>query len=781
MGTKIKGHYIALLIIAFIVLMLWWVPAIVITLLLAALILCIVPTTRLWCFSTPLYHILKKSMPPISDTEREVIESGSTWWEQSLFQGQPDWNSLLAMSPPKLSDAEQHFLDNETSQLCQLVDDWQIKQDADLNPEAWEFIKTRGFFGMIIPKYYGGLGFSNAAHSAVITKLASRSSVLATTVMVPNSLGPAELLLKYGSDNQKSYYLPRLARGEEVPCFALTSLRAGSDAGSIEDFGIVCEDEFNGQACLGLRITWRKRYITLAPVASLIGLAIKVFDPQQLLDKDIFHGKQELGISCVLIPAHLPGVKRGQRHSPLDTLFQNGPTCGEDVFVPLDYVIGGVTMIGQGWRMLVECLVVGRSLSIPALSASAQQTALYTSNAYTRIREQFHRPIAQFEGVQKKLAQLAIHTSITDAMRSLTVTAIDSGHKPAVVSAIVKYYSTENARNAVNIAMDIHGGKAIMQGPKNYLAAIYKSIPILITVEGANILTRSLMIFGQGALRCHPYLYKELKCFNAQDESSDENPIANFDNLLSKHVRYHLKTLVKAKWTAWTKARFSAVPPQVQPMAKHYRNVNYISALFACLANLIIITSGGGFKKKEIISGYFSDVLAMMYATGALLKRYYDQVETEIDKDLTEMACRQCMEHAENTLYKICLNLPKPFYWGSRMILFPLGRRIRGNDEKSYSHLAQQLYQHDDLSKLLTQDIYQQSYQHLDEAVSLSKEVSELRAKLKAHPRPITQDIESWLSELKQQGVLSSDECEKYKSWRKAVDEVLEVDSFDSI
>ena len=778
MQTKIKYRYIVLFAIVLVVLMFLWIPTILITLLLAALLLCIIPATRLWCLSTPLYHALKKSMPPISDTEREVIESGSTWWEQSLFQGEPDWDALLAMPPPQLSEAEQDFLDNETSQLCRLADDWQISQAADLSPQVWKFIKTRGFFAIIIPKYYGGLGFSATAHSAIITKLASCSSVLATTVMVPNSLGPAELLLKYGDEKQKSYYLPRLARGEEVPCFALTSLRAGSDAGSIEDFGIICEDEFDGQHCLGLRMTWHKRYITLAPVASLIGLAIKVFDPQQLLDKNIFHGKKDLGITCVLVPSHLPGVNSGRRHSPLDTLFQNGPTSGEDVFVPLDYVIGGAAMIGQGWKMLVECLVVGRSLSIPALSVSAQQTALYTSNAYTRIREQFRRPIAQFEGVQQKLAKLAMYTSTTDAMRTLTVAAIDNGHKPAVVSAIIKYYSTENARDAVNIAMDIHGGKAIMQGPKNYLAGIYKSIPILITVEGANILTRSLMIFGQGALRCHPYLYEELKCFTDQDENS----IADFDRLLSKHVRYHFKTLVKAKWAAWTKSRFSAVPQSAGQLRKHYQNVNYISALFACLSNLVIITSGGGFKKKEIISGYFSDALAMMYATAALLKQHHSRDgESEVSLDLTDIACTECMQRAELSLHKICLNLPKPFFWGSRAILFPLGKRLRGNDAKAYCRVARQLYDFDDLSELLTQDIYRENFAHLNQAVVLSKEVAELRRKLREYPKPIDQDQDSWLSELKQQGVLDSAECEKLKSWQKAVDEVLEVDSFESI
>lgn len=774
---KMKHQYIIILASVLIVLILFGIPAVIAALLVIALALLLVPMTRRWCLSAPLYQLLKKSVPPISDTEHEVITSGTTWWEQTLFQGSPDWEALLDMPPATLSQEEQDFLNRETEQLCQLVSDWEVQRSADLNPEVWEFIKAHGFFGMIIPKEYGGLEFSATAHSAVITKLASRSSVLAVTVMVPNSLGPAELLMKYGLEEQKARYLPNLASGTEIPCFALTSLQAGSDASSVEDFGVVCEGEFEGQRCLGLRLNWSKRYITLAPVASLIGLAIKVFDPNQLLDKDKFHGQKDLGITCVLVPAHLPGVEHGCRHSPLDTFFQNGPTTGSEVFVSLDCVIGGVDMIGQGWRMLVECLVVGRSLSIPALSVSAQQTALYTSNAYARIREQFHRPIAQFEGIQKKLAQLAINTSVTDAMRGLTVGGIDSGHKPAVVSAIVKYYSTENARDAVNIAMDIHGGKAIMQGPKNYLASIYKSLPILITVEGANILTRSLMIFGQGALRCHPYLYQELECLSSTDESA----VLDFDRVLSEHALYHFKVAIKATGAAWTKARFSPFPQRTNWARRHYQNINYVSALFAYLSDLIVLILGGSFKKKENLSGYFADALAMMYAASALLKQHSDAGEADFERDLFSLACHDCIYRAEAALYKICLNLPKPASWWARLILFPLGRRIEENSDHAYRHLARQLYQCGDLSKRLSQAIYRDTFKHLDEAVLLSQESEALRTKLKDHFRPLPQDQDSWLAELQQQGVLSVEECEQFKRWRVAVNRVLEVDSFESL
>ena len=778
---KLKHRYLIWLAAAAILLVLLWIPFVVIAVVIALLVvvaaLVLLPNVRRWCLSTPLYQLLQKSVPPISATEREVIESGTTWWEKTLFQGSPDWQALLNIPPPALSREEQDFLTNETEELCRLVDDWQVQQDADLSAEVWEFIKTRRFFAMIIPKFYGGLGFSAAAHSAVITKLASRSSVLAVTVMVPNSLGPAELLLKYGSDEQKSRYLPRLARGEEIPCFALTSLQAGSDASGIEDFGVVCEGEYEGQQCLGLRITWRKRYITLAPVASLIGLAIKVFDPEQRLDKERFHGKKELGITCVLVPAHLPGVERGRRHSPLDTFFQNGPTTGDEVFVPLDCVIGGEEMIGQGWRMLVECLVIGRSLSIPALSVSAQQTALYTSNAYTRVREQFRLPIAKFEGIQKKLAQLAIDASVTDAMRTLTLSGIDSGNKPAVVSAIVKYYSTENARHAVNIAMDIHGGKAIMQGPKNYLASIYKSLPILITVEGANILTRSLMIFGQGALRCHPYLYRELECLS----NSDTNAVADFDKVLSEHAAYHFKAAAKAVYAALSKARFSTFPAQTSWAQRHYQDINYVSALFAYLSDLIVLALGGEFKKKEILSGYFADALAMMYAASALLKQHHDHDEAEAERDLVALACTDCLSRAETALYKICLNLARPVSWWARLLLFPLGRRIKDNSDSAHRHIARQLYQCGDLSERLSHAIYLGTFEHLDQAVSLSQTTTTLRTKLKEHPRPLTQSQQSWLAALQQQGVLSANECAQFKRWQDAVNQVIEVDSFEQL
>ncbi|PIX05467.1 MAG: acyl-CoA dehydrogenase, partial [Gallionellales bacterium CG_4_8_14_3_um_filter_54_18] len=452
--------------------------------------------------SAAVLNLFRKILPPISATEQEAIDAGTVWWDGELFSGHPDWNKLLAFPKCGLSAAEQSFLDNEVEQLCAMLDDWDITHNrADLPPHVWQFIKDRGFFGMIIPKQYGGLAFSAQAHSAVVTKVASRSGTAAVTVMVPNSLGPAELLLRYGTDVQKEKYLRRLAQGLEVPCFALTGPFAGSDAGAIPDYGVVCKGEFAGQQdVLGIRLNWEKRYITLAPVATLLGLAFKLYDPEHLLGGDTHRG-----ITLALIPTDTPGVQIGRRHFPLNSAFLNGPTQGQDVFVPLDYLIGGIEHVGQGWRMLMECLAAGRSISLPASSVGAMKLAARTCGAYSRVRKQFNLPIGKFEGVEEPLARIGAHTYMVDAARKFTALAVDLGEKPSVISAIIKYHATERGRIVINDAMDVHGGKGICLGKDNYLGRFYQQTPIGITVEGANILTRTLMIFGQGAIRSHPY------------------------------------------------------------------------------------------------------------------------------------------------------------------------------------------------------------------------------------------------------------------------------------
>ncbi|CCN05095.1 Putative acyl-CoA dehydrogenase, partial [Bordetella bronchiseptica Bbr77] len=520
--------------------------------LLAAALLGIGPLRRA-LLSRPILAAYRKVLPAMSDTEREALEAGTVWWEGELFGGRPDWRKLLDCPRPVLSAAEQRFLDHETEQACRLVDDWQITHERfDLPPQVWAYIREQGFLGMIIPKEYGGLGFCAHAHSAIVTKLSTRSSALAVSVMVPNSLGPAELLLHYGTEAQKRHYLPRLARGEEIPAFALTSPWAGSDAAAIPDHGTVCKGQWQGQEVLGMRVTWDKRYITLAPVCTLLGLAFRLYDPDGLLG-----GRKDLGITCALVPHDHPGVDTGRRHFPLNAMFMNGPTRGTDVFMPLEFIIGGPAMAGQGWRMLMECLAAGRSISLPSSNAGMAQLTARAVGAYARVRSQFRMPVGRFEGVEEALARIGGHTYLMDAARVMTAGAVDLGEKPAVASAIVKYHVTERARQVVNDGMDVIGGKGICLGPSNFLGRAYQQLPIGITVEGANILTRSLIIFGQGAIRCHPYVLAEMRA--AQDPDAARG-LREFDRALWGHARHVAGNALRALGGALSGARLGRAP-----------------------------------------------------------------------------------------------------------------------------------------------------------------------------------------------------------------------------
>ncbi|MGZ5063875.1 MAG: acyl-CoA dehydrogenase, partial [Usitatibacter sp.] len=473
----------------------------------------IVKPLRRMLVTRPIFGIYKKILPQISQTEQEALDAGSIWWDADLFTGKPDWEKLLAYPEPKLSAEERAFIDGPVEELCGMLNEWDITHNRmDLPPEAWKFIREKGFLGIIIPKSFGGLGFSAYAHSEIVTKISTRSGTAAVTVMVPNSLGPAELLIHYGTDEQKNHYLPRLAKGLEIPCFALTNPEAGSDAGAIPDFGIVCKGTHEGREVVGVRLTWDKRYITLGPVATILGLAFKLFDPEKLIGD-----KEDVGITLALIPTSHKGVNIGRRHIPLSGAFMNGPNSGTDVFIPMSWIIGGEKQVGNGWRMLVECLAAGRSISLPSMSMAAGKLSTRATGAYARIRSQFKTPIGKFEGVEEPLARIGGNTYLMDATRKLTMAALDMGEKPSVISAICKYHMTERMRSILNDAMDIHGGKGIMMGPNNYLGGAYINIPIAITVEGANILTRSMIIFGQGAIRCHPFVLKEIASANAND------------------------------------------------------------------------------------------------------------------------------------------------------------------------------------------------------------------------------------------------------------------------
>jgi acyl-CoA dehydrogenase len=622
--------------------------------------------------SDALLGWFRRVLPPMSDTERVALEAGTVWWDKQLFSGRPELEELVAHPAPKLSAEEQAFLDGPVEELCRALDDWRITAELnDLPPEAWALIKKHRMFGMIIPKAYGGLEFSALANSSVVMKIASRSLTGGVTVMVPNSLGPGELLVHFGTQAQKDHYLPRLARGEEVPCFALTNPWAGSDAGAIPDVGVVCRGMHEGREVLGFRTSWDKRYITLAPVATVLGLAFKVTDPDGLLG-DQFGGKADLGITCALIPTSTPGVEIGARHMPLNAAFMNGPTRGKDVFVPLDWVIGGREQIGNGWKMLMYCLSAGRAISLPALGTAAGKVATRTTGAYARVRKQFRVPIGKMEGVEEAIARIAATTYRMDAMRRLTASAIDHGHKPSVLSAILKYHCTEGMRRCLDDAMDVHGGRGVCMGPANYLARAYQGVPIAITVEGANILTRSLIIFGQGAIRNHPYLLAEMQA--AADPDQERGSI-EFDRALWAHVGFTISNAVRALVTGLTGARFVATPAVGHPAGRYWRELSRMSAAFTFVADVGLLLLGGEMKRKEKLSARYGDMLSHLYMVSALLKHWHDQGRKTEDSPLLEWACQDSLHQVQEALEGILANFPsRPLATLLRLVVLPLGR-----------------------------------------------------------------------------------------------------------
>ena len=627
------------------------------------------PQLRRNFLTRPVFAAYKRILPAMSQTEEEALSAGSVWWEGELFSGNPHWQKLLSYPQPKLTAAEQSFVDHECEQLCAMVDDWQTTQvHHDLSPEAWEFVKDRGFLGMIIPKKYGGLEFSAYAHSQVVMKLSTRCSAAAVSVMVPNSLGPAELLLHYGTEAQKDYYLPRLAKGLELPAFALTNPHAGSDAAAIPDVGIVTKGLWQGQEIIGMRVTWDKRYITLGPVCTLLGLAFRLFDPEHLLGQEA-----DLGITCALVPTDTPGVNIGRRHFPLNAVFQNGPNSGTDVFMPLDWIIGGPALAGQGWRMLMECLAAGRSISLPSSNTGMAKLACRATGGYARVRSQFRTAIGKFEGIEEPLARMGGYTYLMDAARLLTAGSIDLGEKPAVASAIVKYHVTERARQVVNDAMDILGGKGICLGPSNFMGRAYQQIPVSITVEGANILTRSLIIFGQGAIRCHPYVLTEM---HAVREQSAVKALADFDGALFGHLRFSVGNALRAFWTGLTGSHFVSLPDNIaSETRRYYQQLTRFSAAFAFLSDVSMLVMGGDLKRKEKLSARLGDILAQMYLCSATLKRYEDEGRQKADLPLLHWAIWDSMFKAQNAFEGVLSNYPNRFAsWILRLVIFPFGR-----------------------------------------------------------------------------------------------------------
>jgi acyl-CoA dehydrogenase len=626
------------------------------------------PPLRRALLSDGVLALFRKIVPAMTSTEREAIEAGTVGWDRELFSGRPDWKKLVTLPAPRLTADEERFLANECEVLCGMVSDWETTHVyKDLPPPVWRFIKDNGFLGMIIPKQYGGLGFSAFAHSQVVAKLASRCSAAVVTVMVPNSLGPGELLLHYGTEEQKRHYLPRLAKGIEIPCFALTNPHAGSDAASLPDFGIVCRGEYQGRQTLGLRLTWEKRYITLGPVATLLGLAFRVFDPDHLLGD-----KEELGITCALIPTDHPGVNIGRRHMPLNAVFQNGPNSGKKVFIPIEWVIGGQPMIGKGWRMLMECLAAGRAISLPSLSTGMSKLIVRATGGYARVRNQFKTPIGKFEGIEEPLARMGGYLYSMDATRKLIAGMVASGEKPAVLSAIAKYHLTDRARRIIIDAMDIAGGKGICMGPSNFLGAAYMQVPVSITVEGANILTRSLIIFGQGAIRCHPYVLAEMAA--ARETDARAASIA-FDLALFGHIGFALSNAARTFVLGVLGSHPVRVPEVAPETRRYYQQLTRFSAALAFLADVSMGVLGGTLKRKEKLSARLGDVLSYLFLCSATLKRFEDEGRQATDAPLMHWAIWDAMFKAQTALEGVISNFPNRLIASlMRRTVFPLGR-----------------------------------------------------------------------------------------------------------
>jgi len=716
----------------------------------------------------PIFSWARGALPTMSATEREALEAGDVWWDADLFTGNPDWSKLLAFAPAKLTDEEQAFLNGPVDELCAMLDEWKINWEwRDLPPEVWDFIKRNKFFGMIIPKEFGGLGFSPYAHSEVVRKVSSRSLTAAVTVMVPNSLGPGELLMRFGTREQQEKWLPRLASGHDIPCFGLTSPEAGSDAASMIDTGIICKGNFEGREVLGLKLNWHKRYITLGPVATLLGLAFKAYDPDHLVGQ-----QEELGITVALIPTHLPGVSIGHRHLPAMQVFQNGPNWGRDVFIPLDYIIGGEARLGQGWKMLMTALAAGRGISLPSLSAAGAAYAARTSGAYARIREQFGISISKFEGIEEPLARIAATAYLLDAARRLTCAALNQGHHPAVISGIMKLHATERMRIAIDDAMDIHGGKAVIDGPQNYLGQLHRSVPVGITVEGANILTRNLIVFGQGAIRAHPYLLQEM---NALGEPDRDKGLTAFDTAFWKHVGHSFATLFRAWGRSWSGGLF-APAPDAGEATEFYRQLSRYSSAFALCADMALLTLGGALKRKEMLSARFGDILSELYLLSAALKRWQDEGRQKEDLAALEWCMATGFKTIENRFAEIFANLPNRVVgWMLKVLIQPFGARVTGPSDRVVRQCAQLVLSPSAARDRLTPDLAlvedDRGVARLEKAFRLVADAEDAAKQLRAAR------LHDWKDAVAK-GVITQSEGEKLAAAHEAIAKVIEVDDF---
>ena len=737
------------------------------------------PLLRKNLISGPMFKAMGKAMPTISQTEQEALDAGDVWWEGELFSGDPDFSKLRSIPKPRLTEEEQAFIDGPVDELCRMSRDWEIThENFDLSPEAWQFIKDKGFFAMIIPKEYGGLGFSALAHSEVVMKLGSRSGSTGVTVMVPNSLGPGKLLMHYGTQEQKDYYLPRLAKGEEIPCFGLTGPDNGSDAGAMPDSGVVCYGSFDGNdKVLGIRLNWDKRYITLAPVATLLGIAFKLYDPDHLLSE-----VEDRGITLALVKRDTEGVEVGKRHFPSNQAFMNGPIRGKDVFIPMDWIIGGEAYIGKGWSMLMECLADGRAISLPALGTAASKLASRYTGSYCRIRKQFRTPIGYFEGVEEALGKIGGQTYAIESARLLVLSALDQGEVPSVISGVVKQQTMERMREVVNHAMDIHGGHGICMGPNNFLGRGYQLIPVGITVEGANILTRTMIIFGQGALRSHPYLLKEVEAFHHPDRKQG---LKAFDRALFAHMGFIMSNVVRSFWMGLTSARLLQTPGN-KVSAYYYRQLVRMSAAFALITDCCLAVLGGSLKRREKISGRLADVLSNMYVISAALKHYEDEGEPAEDQALLRWACDDALFNIQTAMKGVMTNMPVPLL-GSLLnfLVFPLTKPYKGPNDKQGHDVARLLLSPGDARARLTRGVYvsgdaNDATGRIDHALDYVLKTEDLEKRLREHMKKgeLSPASLTLYEDAKAKAIITAQEYDLLIEAQAAVRNAIKVDEF---
>jgi len=727
----------------------------------------------------PIFAMFKKLLPAMNQTEQEALNAGDVWWDGELFTGNPDWKKWLGYQKPELTEEEQAFIDNQVETVCEMVSDWDVNfKDKDLSENVWDYLKKEGFLGLIIPKEYGGKGFSALAHSSIVTKLSARNGVLGVSTMVPNSLGPAELLLHYGTDEQKNHYLPKLAKGKEIPCFALTAPKAGSDASAMPDTGIVCKATHKGKKVLGIRLNWDKRYITLAPIATVLGLAFKMYDPEHLIGDDV-----DIGITVALIPTSHKGVEIGSRHFPVGAPFMNGPTRGKDVFIPMDWIVGGQDYAGRGWKMLVECLSAGRGISLPSGATAAAKLAYRTTGAYSILRQQFNTEIAKFEGVEEALARIAGATYQLEAARISTAGAVDAGYKPSVVTAIAKYHMTESARSLINDAMDIHGGRGVIQGERNYLASPFMGTPVSITVEGANILTRNLIIFGQGAVRCHPFVYREMLAASCANE---EQGLNEFDSLFFRHIGYGLSNFIRTLSLGLTAGRIVSKPVDGET-GHYYQQLTRMSSALALVSDLSMALLGGELKRKERLSARLGDVLSHLYMSSTVLKYFQDSGQKGADLVYVKWTIENNLFLIQRAFIEFFENL-KPRWLGRilKRLVFPYGLAYKKPSDEVDHQIVQAMLSTNELRDRLTKYLFigdqDQPIGRIEHAfvkvLAASQIAKNLRTAIKEGRLEESDSLDETITKAINAGVITQAEAKDYKVAEELRLDAIQVDDY---